>query len=702
MNKTFNKAIGPIAAACALATFGANANDRFNDREFDEDSLFTQAQVEYGAGLILKRKDTNTASKRQAMASQRALDVLSAKLGIKANHKRFNAMGSQIVEFKAKQSVRSLDRMATKLMASGEYEFVETNRIMRHTATTNDPSLSSMWGLVNTTAGINAQTAWDDNQGAGVTVAVLDTGYRPHADLAANLIGGYDFITSTTYSNDGDGRDADAKDPGDWTTGQCGQASNSSWHGTHVAGTIAAVGNNSTGVVGVAYKSKIVPIRVLGTCGGTTADIADAMIWAAGGTVSGVPANPNPAKVINLSLGGSGACSSTTQAAINSARANGAVIAIASGNSNANVQNYNPGNCDGIISVASITSTGARSSFSNYGALIDIAAPGSSILSTMNSGTQGPGSDSYKSYSGTSMATPHVAGVAALMLAKNPALTPDEVEAKIKSSARSFVSSTCTTSNCGDGMLDAAAAVAAAGGTVVTPPTTGDGVLTKGVAKTSLSGAKSSEQFFTIEVPAGATGLSFTMSGGTGDADLYTRKGAKPTTASGTYDCRPYKSGNSESCSYATPAADTYHVMIRAYSAFSGVSLVANYTDPVVTPPGGASEFTNNANVSIYDDTTVSSSVNVTGRTSAVGNIDIVVDIKHTYIGDLEVKIIAPDGKSSVLHNRSGGSANDIKKTYSISASAVTNNGNGTWKLQVNDNYRGDTGYIDTWTLKFK
>ncbi|WP_251358185.1 S8 family serine peptidase [Kangiella sp. TOML190] len=706
MKKPFNKALAPIAVSCALAAASVTAVEYDSNGEpiFDFEAYSSQANQEIGAGLIIKYRNSSAQTKRASISNSKAMSQLSARLGVKAKHKRFNAFGSQIVDFDSKQSVRALERMAAKLRSDSDIEYVEVNRIMKPFATANDTHYGVQWHYTDPTSGINLESAWDTTQGEGVTVAVLDTGITNHSDLNANVIGGYDFISNTTYSNDGNGRDSDASDPGDWTTGQCGPASNSSWHGTHVAGTIGAVTNNNQGVAGVAYKSKIVPVRVLGTCGGTTADIADAIIWSAGGIVSGVPTNPNPAKVINMSLGGSGSCSTTTQNAINSARANGTVVVVAAGNSNANVSGFNPGNCSGVISVAATNKQANRASYSNYGSLIDIAAPGGEggadgVASTVNSGSQGPTTESYAYYAGTSMAAPHVAGVAALMFAVNPNLTPDEVESRLKSSAKSFPSgSSCSTANCGDGMLDAAAAIAAAQGGG-NPPPTGDGVLEKGVAQTGLSGATGSETFFTIDVPAGATNLSFTMSGGTGDADLYTRRGAKPTTSS--YDCRPYKAGNSETCTVAAPAADTYHVMIRGYSAYSGVTLVADYTEATTPPPGGSNEFTNNTNVNIYDNTTVSSSVNVTGRTS-IGNIDIIVDIKHTYIGDLEVKIIAPDGKSAVLHNRTGGSANDIQQTYSLNASSVSNSGNGTWRLQVNDNYNGDTGYIDTWTLKFK
>jgi serine protease len=451
-------------------------------------------------------------------------------------------------------------------------------------AVPNDPQYGNQWHYYEATGGLNLPQAWDKVTGAGVTVAVIDTGYRPHVDLNDNLLPGYDMISNTFVANDGDGRDNDARDPGDATAqGECSatsSASSSSWHGTHVAGTVAAVTNNGEGVAGVAYGAKIIPIRALGKCGGLTSDIADSIIWASGGSVSGTTPNANPADVINLSLGGTGSCSATTQTAINQARANGSTLVIAAGNSNDNSTNYNPGNCTGVVNVASTGRDGGRAYYSNYGNNIDVAAPGgamnsandpSGVLSTYNTGSNGPVNDSYSYSQGTSMAAPHVAGVAALIKQAKPDATPDEVESILKTTTRSFPA---TCNNCGSGIVDALAAVNEAIGT--TAPPAGDDVLQDGVAKTDLSGARLATQFFTIDIPTGATNVTFTMSGGSGDADLYVRAGSQPTTSS--YDCRPYEAGNNETCSIDNPTSGTYYVMLRGYSAFSGVSLVANIT----------------------------------------------------------------------------------------------------------------------------
>lgn len=253
-------------------------------------------------------------------------------------------------------------------------EYVEEDRLMQRFLTPNDTRYSEQWHYYESTGGLNLPSAWDITTGSGVTVAVVDTGYRPHIDLGSNVVSGYDFISDTFIANDGGGRDSDAQDPGDWNTaGQCPPDPNaypSSWHGTHVAGTIAARSNNSSGVAGVAFGARVLPLRVLGRCGGYTSDIADAIVWASGGSVSGVPTNTNVARVINLSLGGEGPCGATTQNAINSARTRGSVIVVAAGNENQNASNSSPADCSGVITVASVNRSGGRAYYSNYGSVV--------------------------------------------------------------------------------------------------------------------------------------------------------------------------------------------------------------------------------------------------------------------------------------------------------------------------------------------
>lgn len=400
----------------------------------------------------------------------RVLTQLSGSQVDRLRYVRTTEQDSDVFKWERRKSRKQMENLTQWLKSQPEVEYAEPDYIMTTMTLPNDSELAYQWSLLDTVTGIRAEPAWDLSTGAGSVVAVIDTGYRPHADLVANLLPGYDLISTTSVAVDGNGRDADASDPGDYyAAGECGgtTARKSSWHGTHVAGTIAAVANNGIGVAGVAYNAKVVPVRVLGKCGGYTSDIADGMLWAVGNTVSGTTVNRNPAKVLNLSLGGQNACGTTTQNAINAARAKGATVVVAAGNNNADAASFSPANCAGVITVAATARDGGKAAYSNYGVNVDVAAPGGSsyngaaegILSTLNSGLQLPEVDSYAFYQGTSMATPHVAGIAALMYSVYPTITPDQVESALKSTARAFPA-TCT--SCGVGLVDAEAAVNAA------------------------------------------------------------------------------------------------------------------------------------------------------------------------------------------------------------------------------------------------
>lgn len=383
-----------------------------------------------------------------------------------------------------KLSRAELFALAKQIEQDPQVAYAEIDEPVYPSYVPNDPSYAgSQWHYQDSATypgGINLPTAWDKATGTGVVVAVIDTGYRPHVDLAGQLLAGYDFISDVTIANDGDGRDADPSDPGDWNAADaCGAGSlarDSTWHGTHVAGTIAALTNNSVGGAGVAFNAKILPVRVLGVCGGYTSDIAAGMQWAAGISVPGVTDNPvaNKAKVLNLSLGGTGACSTTAQAAVDAVRAAGSVVVIATGNNGSKTTIGQPANCTGVIAVTAHTKLGDNASYAQVGAGTTISGPGggtgttitgdgSLVYSTLNSGTTIPVADSYAGYQGTSMATPHVAGVAALLAQLKPTITPDAVASILISSARAHPAGTyCQlnpTKNCGAGLLDANAAI---------------------------------------------------------------------------------------------------------------------------------------------------------------------------------------------------------------------------------------------------
>lgn len=404
----------------------------------------------------------------------------SALAGEALEHAREFGADGQVLKLSGRLPLARVAAIAKQLEQDPDVEYAEPDHIMQTTLTPNDPDYGQQWGYFAPTPGLmgaNLPGAWDITTGsATVYVAVIDTGIRPHADLSGRYIGGYDFINTLAVANDGNLRDSDPSDPGDWVAAnECGAGTTaraSSWHGTHVAGTIGAASNNAFGVSGINWVSKIVPVRVLGKCGGYTSDIVDGMRWSAGLSVSGVPANPYPARVMNLSLGGSGSCSSTYQNAINAINAAGAAVVVSAGNSNANASAFSPASCAGVITVASTGKAGSRAYYSNYGTSVEIAAPGGdknadgangTILSTLNAGTTTPGADSYAYYQGTSMAAPHVSGIASLVLSVNPGLTPAQVTSILQSTATAFpAGSTCSTSTCGTGIVNAAAAVALA------------------------------------------------------------------------------------------------------------------------------------------------------------------------------------------------------------------------------------------------
>lgn len=473
MNHHKNK-LPSLVARCAAALLALHAAAaEAGGAQTEPLTQATQATAQAASGstdrIIVRYRESSPglqASKPSATLAARLVQEASNRRGVIARHVRNTGQGAQVWALDRRMSAEEAQALARQIVAADpEVEYAEPDRIMTPMLAPNDPLYLSQWHYYEAAAGINLPGAWDRSTGSGVVVAVVDTGHRPHADLAANLLPGYDFISDAANAKDGNGRDADASDPGDAVgPGVCSlypDGKSSSWHGTHVAGTIAAVTNNALGVAGVAYGAKILPVRALGRCGGYESDIADSILWASGATVAGAPANPYPARVINLSLGGGGACSNTYGNAIATARSRGAVVVAAAGNSNKDVSGVAPANCPGVVAVAALSRSGGKASFSNYGSLVSLAAPGESILSTLNTGADAPGADNYAYYQGTSMAAPHVAGVAALMLARNPGLASEDVARQLKHSARAFAVA-CT--GCGTGVVDASSAVTAAEG----------------------------------------------------------------------------------------------------------------------------------------------------------------------------------------------------------------------------------------------
>ena len=399
----------------------------------------------------------------------------------------------------------SHENLAQKLAKDPDIEWAVPDRIKQAHSLSNDIALEGrdQWYLrppgyvyqsqSPAAAAIDAQAAWDvAGGGTGVVVAVLDTGVRfDHPDLASNLLPGYDFISYTSTAVDSNGRDADASDPGDGRFG-----SPSSWHGTRTAGTIAAVADNGMGVAGVAWGAKVLPVRVLGRGGGYDSDIIAGARWAAGLSVAGVPDNPHPARILNLSLGGMASCSVAWQEAIAEIVGQGALMVVSAGNEGGAVEE--PAGCPGVLAVSGVRHIGTKVGYSSFGPETSLSAPAGncvninngeeclfSIDSTVNLGKTSPGANGYTPRTnpygnvGTSFSAPIVAGVAALMLAVNPNLTPVQMQDRLKRSARPFPidaslpfctenmvqaidsegQCNCTPTSCGAGLLDAASAV---------------------------------------------------------------------------------------------------------------------------------------------------------------------------------------------------------------------------------------------------
>ncbi len=529
-----------VAAVLAAASFHAMA-ERTPPRPMPLSESTDEARVIVrfkGDASVLRAHalSAGAAPQSHAQTLDARASALGARHGMALRSGAGVGEGVQVMHGPAGMSSQAL---ADQLLRDADVAWAEPDRRVRRALVPNDP-LFATGGAQGPAAGqwylrapageiassINAVTAWDTTTGsASVIVAVLDSGVRPdHPDLAGKLIGGYDFVSDIKISNDGGGRDADPSDPGDWvsqadktadpaTFDNTCAVSSSSWHGTQVSGIIGAATGNSAGMAGAGWNVRVMPVRVLGKCFGFTSDIQAAMRWAAGLAVDGVRMNPNPAQVINLSLGGSaGSCSPEWSSAVADVTARGVVVVAAAGNGAGRAAS-SPANCPGVIGVAGVRHVGSKVGFSDIGPEVSISAPGGNcvnesgaclypILSTADSGQTVPQGASYTGSGadaavGTSFSSPLVAATAALMLSVQPTMTPVALKSAMQASARPFPASGlpddprtgpipacsapgnfdqpqcyCTTTTCGAGMLDASAAVAAALGGAPNPTPT--------------------------------------------------------------------------------------------------------------------------------------------------------------------------------------------------------------------------------------
>ncbi|WP_434989148.1 S8 family peptidase [Xanthomonas melonis] len=575
--------------------------------------------------LIVRYRDTvGSDNARLAIVSTaaRRANVLRTAAGasraapVNARMLRRTGTGASLLRIAETLSPSEQDNLLRELRADPAVDYAQFDRMMyavdhlagpvaaTPAATTppDDPRYANFqWHLQDGPGGIRAPQAWAASTGAGTVVAVLDTGILPdHPDLKRNdhILPGYDFISSAFISRrPTDERVPGALDMGDWLeeNNACFQPPrDSSWHGTHTAGTIGELTNNGIGGAGVAHDAQILPIRVLGQCGGSGADIADAILWASGGHIDGVPDNTHPAEVISLSLGGPGSCDSDTQRAIDGAVANGSVVVVAAGNDASNAAQSSPASCRNVVNVGATRITGGIAFYSNFGSSVDLAGPGGGafedpgnnqwdgfVLSTGYTGKTTPtsGDYTYVGQAGTSMATPHVAAVAALVQSylagagKRP-LTPAQLETLLRQTARPFPVAPPLSTPIGSGIVDAAAALdyvqnncIGAGCPPVTLP------LSNRQPLVAQSVGEGDQLVYSYTATAGSA-LNLLSFGGGGNVAMYVKFGEQPTTAS--YDLRSVRTGSAQTIRLAAPRAGTYYItLIGGTGGFNNISLMA-------------------------------------------------------------------------------------------------------------------------------
>jgi serine protease len=447
------------------------------DGEFNPVRTYPHTASLDEARIILKlRRSPQLAAAGEAAQSQLAaqrIAALTARTGVGVRATR--AITAELHALQLDLAVQTRSAALARLRSDPEVENAVIDQRRYPHAVPNDPLFSAQWYLqpssaATTPSAVDAETAWDTTTGStGVVIADIDTGVRfEHPDLvwaatSGRLLPGYTFIADAFVANDGDTLDADASDPGDWVTTQdlshqeCkgGSAGDSSWHGTRVSGILGALSNNGAGIAGMTWSTWILPVRALGKCGGLDSDIISGMLWAAGIHVNGVPDNPYPAQIENLSLGATGSCATTVYPGIIAQLAGKGVLVVASAGNEGGPVDL-PANCPGVVGVAGIRHAGTKVGFSSLGPEIALSAPAGNcvntapgspclypITSTTNEGATGPGANSYTDQIsnpnlGTSFAAPIVSGTAALMLAVNGNLSPAQLIARLKKGTLPF------------------------------------------------------------------------------------------------------------------------------------------------------------------------------------------------------------------------------------------------------------------------
>lgn len=587
--------------------------------------------------IIVRFRDEQSSGRLSRPASTR-LRTLADRGGVEIAYRRPTADLSHVLRLGEPLERARAESVARRLRADPAVASVELDEYVFPLFAPNDTSFNdardTQWHLKAPTSlrqgGANLPGAWDVSRGKGVVVAVIDSGIAAHPDLDANIIRGHDFISADAdggflVANDGDGRDANPADPGDWIddadlrnsifssggASSCRRQS-SSWHGTHVAGTIAAITDNGSGVAGIAFEGKVLAVRALGKCFGYSSDITDAIRWASGaqpasGTWAdlGIPNNPNPARVINLSLGSTNSsCSTSRQNAITAARGAGAVVVAATGNDGRDGVS-SPANCSGVIAVTAHTVEGDKASYANYGTGTTLSAPGGGscttsalnclpqgsinspgtlwrlVGSTMNDGTTVPGNPIIGGKTGTSMATPHVAGVAALLISAMPTLLVDSVRNLLGASAREFPAGTFCAgrsgSPCGAGMLDATRALQRLADLTPTVTAQASAAVVENGATVTLTGTATPKA-------AGNTSLAFQWQQTSGPAVTLTNG----TTPQASFSAPP---GARLSFRFVATDADGFRATSNSVDLRSNGTPTLSMLQPITTTAGSAVSF---------------------------------------------------------------------------------------------------------------
>ncbi|PHR64049.1 MAG: peptidase S8 [Idiomarina sp.] len=501
------------------------------------------AESDQAQRYIIKFKENSKAVERAGNRGRSELALARAKSMVEKAGGKVKVSMRHNLAIAAEMSAKDMKRFEK----NPNVEFIEVDQKRRFMAQTVPYGINMVQAnLVDDSVASAAA--------GGKKICVIDSGLDlPHEDMGTR----FDTINGT--NNSGTGNWYDEGGP----------------HGTHVAGTIAAL-NNGLGVRGVIGSNPNMHIvKVFNASGwGYSSSLVAAIETCA----------DNGSDVVNMSLGGGG--SSQTEAnAMQNLFNQGVLLIAAAGNdgsaySSTDAMSY-PASYNAVMSVAAVDSNKALASFSQKNSQVEIAAPGVNVLSTYPEGTGSQGN--YGNMSGTSMASPHVAGVAALVWSHHPTCSAAQIRDALNDSAEDLGSAGRDV-KFGYGLVQAKDAIDyldangcdGSGGGGQEPPAEDE--LTNGVTQSNLSASTGTELYYTLDVPAGATDLSFNINGGSGDADLYVRFGAQPTTS--TYDCRPYRTGNTELCTISNVQAGTYHVMVRAYSSFSGVNLTGSFTEP--------------------------------------------------------------------------------------------------------------------------